>query len=477
MTITNSIPNTNGLTDEQYILSTLIEGSGQSQRQSETVLDDSDDQSTYTYSPEELKLAETYDAYGNFQFLANERDFSLEESYETDAIQDLLDQQSSETLDLWDDVQAENLSMLVASKAEAPSKDANASSSRKNHYSQRHEISGDILSIENELVMFENGFSTAVAADIVQSQQNDLMEHLESVKHPTSSETPIDYSSYKADKHKSTQRSLPLSTPIGGGVYRSKDGASLMPDERFSALPSDLGYYDGRSTHPLIENHGSSCQAQAHVSPNQPAEYEFLGREHVKGTYDAYQHAMPPGNPEAILNMENMKAYMANHSTQVNMNYFLQQFGENPEYSPGLNHPYLSFQHSNMKAWYGMGHLYPPYTSYPLYDYPPPGSGQSSYLGRGTHSAYHSKNERLEDLTSKRVAKVQKKKNVGRACVHCKKAHLACDESRPCKRCVHLGKSFCIDVEHKRRGRPKLSTNKKNGAVPMESPNPLLETL
>lgn len=34
--------------------------------------------------------------------------------------------------------------------------------------------------------------------------------------------------------------------------------------------------------------------------------------------------------------------------------------------------------------------------------------------------------------------------------------------SRPCKRCVHLGKSdSCIDIKHKKRGRPKLATVKK----------------
>ncbi|KAJ3269994.1 hypothetical protein HDV01_000757 [Terramyces sp. JEL0728] len=52
-------------------------------------------------------------------------------------------------------------------------------------------------------------------------------------------------------------------------------------------------------------------------------------------------------------------------------------------------------------------------------------------------------------------------KHVGKACVHCKKAHLACDSNRPCKRCKHLGKDDCVDVEHKRRGRPK-STKRKD---------------
>lgn len=45
------------------------------------------------------------------------------------------------------------------------------------------------------------------------------------------------------------------------------------------------------------------------------------------------------------------------------------------------------------------------------------------------------------------------------ACIHCKKAHLACDESRPCKRCVKLGKQdTCVDHVPKKRGRPAYSS-------------------
>ena len=52
---------------------------------------------------------------------------------------------------------------------------------------------------------------------------------------------------------------------------------------------------------------------------------------------------------------------------------------------------------------------------------------------------------------------VRKVKHVNRACVHCKRAHLACDEARPCRRCIHLNKSECVDVEHKKRGRPRVT--------------------
>ncbi|CDH60730.1 hypothetical protein RO3G_11678 [Lichtheimia corymbifera JMRC:FSU:9682] len=55
--------------------------------------------------------------------------------------------------------------------------------------------------------------------------------------------------------------------------------------------------------------------------------------------------------------------------------------------------------------------------------------------------------------TKKRTSK----SHVPTACVNCKKAHLACDLSRPCKRCVSVGRAdTCYDIQHKKRGRPKL---------------------
>ena len=62
----------------------------------------------------------------------------------------------------------------------------------------------------------------------------------------------------------------------------------------------------------------------------------------------------------------------------------------------------------------------------------------------------------LSAASAAALASKSKPKPVFKACVHCKRAHLACDNNRPCKRCVHLGKSAtCVDVEHKKRGRPK----------------------
>ncbi|KAI8140343.1 hypothetical protein BJV82DRAFT_623562 [Fennellomyces sp. T-0311] len=57
---------------------------------------------------------------------------------------------------------------------------------------------------------------------------------------------------------------------------------------------------------------------------------------------------------------------------------------------------------------------------------------------------------------------LRKGRNVDKACNHCKRSHLRCDNMRPCRRCVATGKTGCKDVEHKPRGRPRLNKNQHN---------------
>ncbi|KAI8149324.1 hypothetical protein BJV82DRAFT_119511 [Fennellomyces sp. T-0311] len=65
-----------------------------------------------------------------------------------------------------------------------------------------------------------------------------------------------------------------------------------------------------------------------------------------------------------------------------------------------------------------------------------------------------------QEASSSAAARPATKSHVLRACVNCRKAHLACDTDRPCRRCVSLGKEqTCYDVDHKKRGRPKLRPN------------------
>lgn len=55
------------------------------------------------------------------------------------------------------------------------------------------------------------------------------------------------------------------------------------------------------------------------------------------------------------------------------------------------------------------------------------------------------------------------KGHVASACVPCKRAHLRCDAQRPCSRCVTHGKEdACVDVQHKKRGRPRLRDDRES---------------
>ncbi|KAI9821780.1 MAG: hypothetical protein M1827_002361 [Pycnora praestabilis] len=49
------------------------------------------------------------------------------------------------------------------------------------------------------------------------------------------------------------------------------------------------------------------------------------------------------------------------------------------------------------------------------------------------------------------------KAHVPSACINCQRAHLRCSIQRPCPRCASMGKEeSCVDVQHKKRGRPRL---------------------
>lgn len=72
----------------------------------------------------------------------------------------------------------------------------------------------------------------------------------------------------------------------------------------------------------------------------------------------------------------------------------------------------------------------------------------SLFINTSSHSAY-------TDADS--TANSGKRKNVSVACSNCARRHVACDNQRPCQRCVKHGKAdCCMDMEHKRKGRPPI---------------------
>jgi hypothetical protein len=93
-------------------------------------------------------------------------------------------------------------------------------------------------------------------------------------------------------------------------------------------------------------------------------------------------------------------------------------------------------------------------------------SGPGSYAGsQGSHEQSYMTARPLGEASSSRgtispgearsgpsnrntsVKRTGGKANVSAACGPCKKAHLACDVQRPCKRCTNMGKEdLCEDV-------------------------------
>lgn len=115
-----------------------------------------------------------------------------------------------------------------------------------------------------------------------------------------------------------------------------------------------------------------------------------------------------------------------------------------PDTGHSLNHSVFNYDGNGGESLHGTDHI------------------STANLSLEQSSTQHSHNTISRSKSTKLLGKRQK--HVRKACIHCKKAHLACDEGRPCKRCLHLGKPDCIDVEHKRRGRPRSSPEKKRTA-------------
>ncbi|KAF1802185.1 hypothetical protein FB192DRAFT_1326004, partial [Mucor lusitanicus] len=74
--------------------------------------------------------------------------------------------------------------------------------------------------------------------------------------------------------------------------------------------------------------------------------------------------------------------------------------------------------------------------------------------------------QQQQDMQHPQTKKRPNKVHVSAACINCKKAHLACDVSRPCNRCVTTDKAdTCRDIQHKKRGRPKMMRDANNNKI------------
>ncbi|KFA75086.1 hypothetical protein S40288_04025 [Stachybotrys chartarum IBT 40288] len=109
----------------------------------------------------------------------------------------------------------------------------------------------------------------------------------------------------------------------------------------------------------------------------------------------------------------------------------------------------------------------------------PHGAASHQYLpltGPGSLASYPSSSRQptleAQPYTSPKSQR-KTKGHVASACVPCKRAHLRCDAQRPCSRCLSNGKEdACVDVKHKRRGRPRLRDDRDTRFDSSQFPNP-----
>ncbi|KAF2743124.1 hypothetical protein M011DRAFT_481081 [Sporormia fimetaria CBS 119925] len=100
------------------------------------------------------------------------------------------------------------------------------------------------------------------------------------------------------------------------------------------------------------------------------------------------------------------------------------------------------------------------HTAYPYAYAPVPPPGYSSGQAGAPH-AQQTAAIAPQPMRAPTKARRQKQ-HVASACINCKKAHLSCDVQRPCGRCVNAKKQdTCKDVQHKKRGRPRLKDDKE----------------
>ncbi|KAF3350353.1 hypothetical protein VdG2_01489 [Verticillium dahliae VDG2] len=113
-------------------------------------------------------------------------------------------------------------------------------------------------------------------------------------------------------------------------------------------------------------------------------------------------------------------------------------------------------------------HMPAPYMTMPG-PLPPPPQPPSTQTYAGPTSQAPEDTQPFASPKSQRKTKG----HVASACVPCKKAHLRCDARRPCSRCLSNGKEdACIDVQHKKRGRPRLRDDREGRYAPSTYPHP-----
>ncbi|KAI5371492.1 hypothetical protein J4E82_009800 [Alternaria postmessia] len=227
-----------------------------------------------------------------------------------------------------------------------------------------------------------------------------------------------------------------LSTPFG----RHSEPEDGLAKFRSKFSPNRLEH-QGYPSPPMSESHSPSRR------PAQSVESARLSYPPLAGTSQRQDSLTQPPTLPSVYDPRSTSAAHALPLQRAPYPGEPQHRGQGLHYPPGRPLEHQPYSHA-IPHNYGYGYQNPGLPPYAGVQHPRPMVQQGAMIApppaRPTKPARRTK------------------AHVASACVNCKKAHLSCDIQRPCGRCVASGKQdTCKDVQHKKRGRPRLRDDRE----------------
>lgn len=110
---------------------------------------------------------------------------------------------------------------------------------------------------------------------------------------------------------------------------------------------------------------------------------------------------------------------------------------------------------------------------------PTPSRRRTSATGKRRRAPTPDESADSSSQTPRKNRDGPKKKKANRACAHCQKAHLTCDDSRPCQRCIKRGMAHCCIEGYRKKAKyllddDELEQLKKKQPTPKEKQEPVV---
>lgn len=238
-----------------------------------------------------------------------------------------------------------------------------------------------------------------------------------------------------------------LSTPFGRPA-EPQEGLAALRAKCSPNRPEQLGY----PSPPMSEPHSPSRRSA------QSVESARLSYPPLLSTSQRSDGVPPP--PPSIYDPRTVQGHAQQRPLYAGE---IHHGGQTLHYHPERSSEYSSY-----------GHVPPPPPPPPSYAYGYTNAGLPPYAGAQHGGPVVQQAQMIAPPPARPTKSARRTKaHVASACVNCKKAHLSCDVQRPCGRCVASGKQdTCKDVQHKKRGRPRLRDDREFTRPEERRPSP-----